>query len=511
MATFVDLPSGQTALKIDFKPSAKSHAFITDPAYITGFFGPFGCGKTSAGVIKTWLYGQAFPGAKIAALRDTWPNLRDTTRATFFEWLPPGIAGHYHKTDKMFEVYTSQGPFFVYFRHLDSEADITNVLSLELAAAWFDEPQGGVNSRGGVDPGINVKLYQSMLGRIGRQKGYRLPLLWMTGNAPDIAHWIAQEFDYHGEAEPVNPDPDRHLYLGHPEDNVENLEEGWGYYERLERNYGRETPMARRFARGEWISMGMEKPFHPAWIQRWGPGQEIAALPPHYQDDRSGHPGLIVEVGFDPAISEKDTAARSALVVAGQVRHPLMRGRLLILEAIAGHWSVWEQVRQILNAVVRWKARTVRVEDVAYQKALRDILDREAHTRGIHVHIELVKPDGDKLRRANAWSPLVEDGTVLFPTTAAEDLIACMLAVPGDRSKWDPVDAAGLCLRGFPALEAARTRLPGPTVSTPERAQSYALRGGGMPLSAVVTWEKFGARTPDLRGRARGYAQRRPS
>lgn len=85
-----------------------------------------------------------------------------------------------------------------------------------------------------------------------------------------------------------------------------------------------------------------------------------------------------------------------------------------------------------------------------------------------------------------------------------------MLAVPGDPSKWDLVDAAGLCLRGFPALEAARTRLPRPTVSTPERAESYALRGRGTPLSAVITWEKFGARTPDLRRRAQGYAQRRP-
>jgi predicted phage terminase large subunit-like protein len=258
----------------------------------------------------------------------------------------------------------------------------------------------------------------------------------------------------------------------------------------------------------------VEKPFQNAWIQRWGPGTDVPALPPAFTDERGGHPGYVVECGFDPAISEKDTAARSALVVAAQVRHPSMRGRILILEAVAGHWSVYEQVRQILNAVVRWKARTCRVEDVAYQKSLKDILDREARTRGVHVHIELVKPDGDKLRRANAWSPLVEDGTVVFPTTGAEDLVACMLAVPGDPSKWDPVDAAGLCIRGFPPLEAAHQ--PVDRDARPkgqERAASYALRGRGLPLSAVVTWEQFrgfGARTPDLRRRARGYALRRP-
>jgi len=48
--------------------------------------------------------------------------------------------------------------------------------------------------------------------------------------------------------------------------------------------------------------------------------------------------------------------------------------------------------------------------------------------------------------------------------------------------------------RGFQALEAARTRLPGPTVSTPER----------------VTEEKYaGPRPADLRRRAQGYAGRR--
>jgi len=88
-----------------------------------------------------------------------------------------------------------------------------------------------------------------------------------------------------------------------------------------------------------------------------------------------------------------------------------------------------------------------------------------------------------------------------------------MLAVPGDPSKWDPVDAAGICLRGFPPLEASRTPLPGPTVSTSKRAESYAVRGRGLPLNAVVTWEQFrgfGARTPDLRRRAQGYTGRRP-
>jgi phage terminase large subunit-like protein len=59
-----------------------------------------------------------------------------------------------------------------------------------------------------------------------------------------------------------------------------------------------------------------------------------------------------------------------------------------------------------------------------------------------------VKPDGDKLRRANAWSPLVEDRTVLFGP-GQKELIDAMLAVPGD----DPV---GPCRR----RRHLRARLP---------------------------------------------------
>ena len=252
----------------------------------------------------------------------------------------------------------------------------------------------------------------------------------------------------------------------------------------------------------EFLDFGTLKPFRPEWIRY--AGRDGEPEPP---------PGLIVEAGMDPAISQKDTAARSALVIAGQARDPLHRGRLFVLEAIAGHWSVWEQVDAVCKAVARRSIRRVRVEKTAYQAALKDLLDREAKTRGLHVHVELVPPDADKLRRANAWSPLVEDGTVLFGP-GQQDLIDSMLAIPHDSTRWDLVDAAGYCLRGFPALESTRTRLPGQTVSTPDRAASYAQRGRGLPLNAVVTWEQFrgfGARTPDLRRRARGYALRRPS
>ena len=101
---------------------------------------------------------------------------------SWFTWFPPGLCGGLHKTEKTFIVRTAAQPSQILFRALDDERDVRNVLSLELAAAALDEPQGGPNTKGGSDPGIDETLYRSLLGRVGRQAGYPLKMLWMVGN-----------------------------------------------------------------------------------------------------------------------------------------------------------------------------------------------------------------------------------------------------------------------------------------------------------------------------------------
>jgi len=215
----------------------------------------------------------------------------------------------------------------------------------------------------------------------------------------------------------------------------------------------------------------------------------------------------VIEAGLDPAISKRAAAAKSALVVAGQVRRGLHRGRIYVLHAEAGHWSVLEQVERILWAVRDRKVRRVRIEDVAYQRALGDILDREARQRGIQVHVDLVPPDADKLRRANAWSPLVESGTVLFGP-GQKALIDALLAVPADRTQWTswtpPGSASGL--PAAPARVAARER-PGPAGGDGAGSRLRGSSGAGRePRSRPAAWS--GGR-PDPMARARSYAPQR--
>ncbi len=62
------------------------------------------------------------------------------------------------------------------------------------------------NTHGCADPGIAEDLYRSLLGRVGRQAGYPLKMLWMVGNPPAPSHWIAKEFGYEGPPEGSAPE-----------------------------------------------------------------------------------------------------------------------------------------------------------------------------------------------------------------------------------------------------------------------------------------------------------------
>lgn len=509
MPTRLTEQDGALQARIEFEAPPVVRNFIEDPTYCTGYFGPWGCAKTTAGAFKAWGYGQAFPGARIAVIRNTWPNLRDTTQKTIFEWFPEDVAGHYVAQSKTFflhPAHAGEPPVELIFRAMFDQADLENLLSLDLAAAWIDEPQGGISYRGerGLvhEPGINQRLFEALMARIGRQQGYP-PMAWLTGNPPSPSHFIARLFGYDPGASscdrPKNPRPDYHLYLGTQETNRHNLTPG--YYERLTRDMGENTPMARRFLKGLWIDFAQSKPFHREWILRAGQGGA-----PKIPED------LLLEIGLDPAISKKDAASKSAIVIGGQVEAGDLRGRKFITHAEAGHWTVLETVNRLLLLCRRFNVRRVRIEKVAFQAAVGEVLDQKAREAGLNVVVQLVTPDADKLTRANAWAPMVEAGELLFGP-GLEELVEAMLAVPDDETAWDYVDAAGYLVRGFRKVQAAAERLPTEDPDTP-LASSYATRpqtqprwaepAPGAPLRARPV-----AKSGDRR-RATGYAVTQP-
>ena len=150
MSTDVEIgDAGVKNVKTDFFAPDVAKAFIEDTSVCTGFFGSLGCSKTTSGVMKAYFFGRKWPGARIAVIRDTWPNLRDTTQHTFFQWFPPKICGEYVSTRRTFYLRNESGekPTEILFRAMDDREDMGNVLSLDISSFWIDEPQGGLSTR----------------------------------------------------------------------------------------------------------------------------------------------------------------------------------------------------------------------------------------------------------------------------------------------------------------------------------------------------------------------------
>ena len=156
--------------------------------------------------------------------------------------------------------------------------------------------------------------------------------------------------------------------------------------------------------------------------------------------------------------------------------------------------------------------RKIRIEQAQWQGALKDIVEREAALRGMHLPaIDLVPQQLDKLLRANGWSGLVQTGRVLFGPGQSELVDACC-SVPRDKSKWDLVDAAGLALGGLPNLRAELSPIEREQLDK-KRALSYAVKSGPVREYAFHGSREYVRNllhraNLDPKARAKGYAVR---
>ena len=75
-----------------------------------------------------------------AVIRNSYLQLRDTTIKTFHDWYPPSIFGEYRVTDHTYIITEFPGVHCeVIFRALDRPDQVSNLLSLEVTGAWFNE------------------------------------------------------------------------------------------------------------------------------------------------------------------------------------------------------------------------------------------------------------------------------------------------------------------------------------------------------------------------------------
>lgn len=128
-------------------------AFMNSDAFIRGLMGPFGSGKSSGCIWDIVQRGlRQTPGrdgvrrSRWAVIRNTFPQLRDTTIRTVHSWFPYPMMGHWKATEHEYTLTSLIAPgdrkpavIELLFRALDRPDHVRNLLSLDLTGAWVNE------------------------------------------------------------------------------------------------------------------------------------------------------------------------------------------------------------------------------------------------------------------------------------------------------------------------------------------------------------------------------------
>lgn len=155
-------------------------------------------------------------------------------------------------------------------------------------------------------------------------------------------------------------------------------------------------------------------------------------------------------VGVDLAISKKEKADFTTMV-SGVAGHVESQPKIYILpNPINAHLSMHETVMQLkalMSSLKIYSTPEFFVEQVGYQQAAIEEAQRNM------IPVIPIRPGADKRSRLRSAAIFIQNGTVLFPKTGCEDLIAQLLGF-GVEDHDDLVDALvylilGLAQRGI--------------------------------------------------------------
>lgn len=191
------LPGDTPSTTYTTKGAPTLKRFLQCESPIQAIMGPFGSGKSVACVMKCLLLAQSIPPmpdgvrrSRFGVIRNTYPQLRDTTQKTLFEWLPPARWGKYQKDEHRYVVDAFDGYEIEFlFRALDRPDHVQNLLSLELTHAWGNEARE-----------LPREVIGPLRGRLGRYPRRTLVgdyqrVLMLDTNPPDTDSWFYELFE----------------------------------------------------------------------------------------------------------------------------------------------------------------------------------------------------------------------------------------------------------------------------------------------------------------------------
>ena len=217
-----------------YLPLRTIQKFHDSGAQIRCIIGSVGSGKTSAAAWEICYYLPRFllkrfgiKESRWVVVRNTYPELRDTTMRTLFDWFPWGD----HK--KQENIYTLSYPegfsVEILFRSCDNPDDIKKFKSLEVTGYWIDES---------IEVAEEVKkMLKNRIGRFPHLCPVRFGI--ETTNPPDVEHPTYSNFAW--DTPPPGPIPQGSPLKNHvgfwqpPRENERNLR--LHYYDDLITDY----------------------------------------------------------------------------------------------------------------------------------------------------------------------------------------------------------------------------------------------------------------------------------
>lgn len=265
-------------------------------------------GKSSGCVIEILRRAQAQkPGpdgmrrSRWVVVRNSYGQLKDTTIKTFHDWFPPKIFGEWRVTDHTY-IFTKLIPHGIHlevlFRALDRPDQVSNLLSLEVTGAWFNEVRE-----------IPKAIIDAMDSRIGRYPSKRdggptwHGMIFDT-NPPDEDSWLYRVFE--------KQRPDNWQMFKQPSglsvhaENTKHLPGGVGYYKNLAK--GKDEMYIRIYIHGQYGYLIQGKPVFQSF-------RDNIHVAPHILEPMKG---VDVLIGFDFGLQPACTLGQ--ITPLGQLR-----------------------------------------------------------------------------------------------------------------------------------------------------------------------------------------------
>lgn len=315
---------------VDYKAPKVASAFMSSNARMRVINGPFGSGKSSAcmiEIVRRAMEQKAGPDglrkSRWAVVRNTMPQLRDTTLKTWFSWFPDGSCGYWRETGKTFYLEFGNVKAEVIFRALDDESDVKNLLSLELTGAYINEARE-----------ILKAIVDGLDGRINRYPaikagGASWTGIWADTNPPEDGsfwHLMMEGLDPEGSGFEKPNDWDvyqqppglleligqdgKKTYKNNPDaDNIENLPVNYYFDLAKDKTY----EYIKVYILGKYGTSKSGKPVHPLFQPSIHVANEILRVNPNLPII------LCADFGLTPAIAIKQQDAFGRVLTLDEI------------------------------------------------------------------------------------------------------------------------------------------------------------------------------------------------